>query len=178
MARHLSDDVLVDVMDGTAGAGDRAHAESCAQCGARLAEARLGLDLARSAEADEASPLFFEAFPARVMAATEEPPARRPVRWLFAPALLGAAAAAAIAVVVPERATAPVTTAAAATLPAWSALPAGGDDALAALGEAGPVGSELAAEACLDVADCLVSLDDEETGAVAEALRVELGGEL
>jgi hypothetical protein len=127
--------------------------------------ARLGLELARSAEVPEPPPLYWEVFRRQVgRRIGEEAPARRAIGfWLF-PAL---ATATAVLIAfgllrgpVGESSREP----AAAPLPAWSALPPADQDeglevlqALAA--EGGPLDAALPPQGVADV------LQDEMTGA-------------
>jgi len=167
MRSHVEDDALLDVLDGTASPEATRHAQDCGECARRLADARAGLALAVAAEAPEPSPLYWDAFRGRVAAAIDaEPDSRRQFGRFFAPALLAAAATVAVVSFSP-RDRAPIV-AAPAPVAASSAMPAvddAGVDAVAAAVE------DLG---CSDVAACVASLTDEESRALAEALRAEL----
>ena len=164
MRTHLEDAVLLDVLEGQASAAQARHAAECASCAERIADARAALLDVVAASPPEPSPLFWPGFRARVRAAVDEKP--RPLRWraLFAPAMLAATAMVA-AVLLPrvdppvERAPAPVAVASAPTVEeAGLDLPWAPEDIVA----------------CPDVAECVASMSDEESKALAEALRAEL----
>jgi hypothetical protein len=164
MRTHLEDDVLLDVLLGQASAGQAGHASECASCAARIADARAALDEVAGAPAPEPSPLFWPGFRARVRGAVEAEP--RPFRWsaLFAPALLTAAAMLAGVLflrVEPsgERTPAP---------DAVASAPAVEEAALEVAGAPEDI------VACPDVEECVASLTDEESRALAEALRADM----
>lgn len=175
MLTHLTDETLIDLLEDTAGREARRHAAECGLCEARLQEAQAGHRLATSAQVPEPSPLYWEHFRRQVGRRLE---AREPRRWprlLWGP-LLAAAAAVVMAVWVPGtprgvgQTPAPV-------LPAWSALPpAESDDGLAVLAAIAPQGGEAwkAVADCRDLGNCLAELSDEESEALAEALRGQL----
>ena len=171
MRSHLEDDVLLDVIEGAASVEATRHAGECAECARRMADARAGLSMAAQAEAPEPSPLFWDAFRRRVASAIEAEP--RPRRFgFFVPALLAAAAMVAVVTFLPREPGSPAV--APAPLVASSALPAadesGGVDAAASADDL----------ECRDVAACVAGLTDEESRALAKALRAELavGGDL
>jgi hypothetical protein len=175
MPTHLTDETLIDLLEETAGAEARRHAAECRLCEARLQEAQAGRRLATSAEVPEPSPLYWEHFRRQVGRRLE---AREPRWWprlVWGP-VLAAAAAVVIAVWVPAtprgvgQTPAPV-------LPAWSALPpAESDEGLAVLAAIAPrAGEALGVVAdCRDLGNCLAELSDEESRALAEALRGQL----
>src|SRR5262245_15029492 len=185
MRTHLGEEALIDLLEGVADRDARAHSESCAHCRARLEQAAAGLELAREADVPEPSPLFWESFRRQVdrrIQAGDPAPAFRPFGmgrlgpWLAA----AAAVVVAVAVLLP-RAHAPAPAPSHdALLPAWSALPPAdqdpGLDLLAAV-VPGNTGLGPLAE-CQGLGDCLTeasTLSDEESAALADALRHELG---
>jgi hypothetical protein len=165
MRTHLEDDVLLDVLEGRAPAGQARHAAECPSCAGRIADARATLRDLSGAAAPEPSPLFWPGFRARVRAAVEGEP--RAARWrgLFAPALIAAAAAVAGVLFMPavtrapDPAPAPVAVASAPVLEEAAVDLAGAPEDLVA---------------CPDVAECVASLTDDESRALAEALRADL----
>jgi len=182
MAIHVSEEKLLDVMEGAA-AGDRAHVEACPQCRARVAEAQAGLALATGVEVPEPSPLYWESLRRQVsrrLHEEEDEGTRRPVWRLFAgPALAAAAVLLAVATFLPvaSRQPAPPTSAPERPLPAWSALPpADEDEGLEVLRAVAPaVADATPAPGCSGVADCVATLSDEESQILAEQLRQEIG---
>jgi len=168
MRRHLEDDVLLDVIEGIADADATRHVRECPDCSARLSDARAGLALAAGADAPEPSPLFWDAFRRRVASEidAERPPVRSRFGAFMAPALLATAATVAVLSFIPRSpARLPVSP---APLAAVSAVPqldeATTDAAMASIDDLG----------CQDVDACVASLDDEESTALADALRAEL----
>jgi hypothetical protein len=178
MPRHVADEMLMDVLDGAAPPEARAHLGECAQCRARVEEARGMLALAEQAEVPEPSPLYWETFRRQVdgrIAAGE------PARWRFRmwTVLAAAAATLILGAVLVERGLPPAPAPeSAALLPAWSPLPSDEEDGgLRLLSALGPSPEDLrSASGCDAVADCIAGLSDEETGALADALQVELAG--
>ena len=170
MSWHLPDERIIDIMDGLATPREREHAASCAACRARIDEAAQGLEVAREADIPEPSPLYWDAFRRQV--------SRRVVGegrvswwWRLGPALAGAAA---LIVLVPAlRAPGP---AAPSVLSPWAALPAAEEDTgLSVL--AGVAGSGVDLVAVREgggLAEELAELSDEDSQALAEALRQRL----
>jgi hypothetical protein len=174
---HVPDDRLLDAVLGEADPRDTAHLAACDRCRTLVAEAAQGLASGADVAVPEPSPLYWESFRAQVSRRLDEPaaPARR---RFFAPALLAAAAVVAVIGLLPTSSPDPDVRPPAATLAAWSALPAQEDDpglvALEGL-QAEPV--DLAgAGACTDVTACLAAMSDEESGELADLLRAELEG--
>ena len=179
MAIHVSEERLLDVMEGTA-ADDRAHVEACPQCRARLAEAQDGLALATGVEVPEPSPLYWESLRRKVSRRLDEGDTRRPVwRRFGGPALAAAAVLLAVATFLPvaRREPAPMTSTPERPLPAWSALPpADEDEGLDVLRAVAPaVVDATPAPGCSGVADCVAALSDEESQILAERLQQEIG---
>lgn len=167
MRSHLEDDVLLDVTLGAASVEATRHAEKCAECARRVADARAGLALARGAEAPEPSPLFWDAFPRRVASAIEAEPRPRRLGGFFVPALFATAATVAVLAFLPLDPGAPVVSPAPLASSALLAAEEGADAAMAAAYDVAE---------CRDVAACVASLTDEESRALADALRAELDG--
>jgi hypothetical protein len=176
MRTHLTDDVLMDLCEGTAGPEARAHAEACDECRARVAEAAEGLVLAHRAGVPEPSPLYWPALRRNVGQRIDA--AGRPRRWSWVAApILATASVIAVVAFLPSPTAPPPSPVAAARLPAWSALPPAEEDpGLPVLADVAPLmGDAVVAVSCQDVARCLSALDEEESGQLAEALRREWG---
>ena len=163
--RHLEDDVLVDVMEGRATGEASHHARECADCAARVAEAREAWSLAESAEAPSPSPRYWTAMRSRIAASLDAQP-RRARSGFFAPALFAAAAMIAAALFLPTGS--PL-----ATRPAPVAVSSPELETIAVADA--PITVDELAE-CPDVAQCVVSLSEDESDALADALRAELAG--
>ncbi len=175
MPKHLTDESLIDLLEERAGSETRRHASECRLCEARLQDAQRGLELAQRAEVPEPSPLYWEHFRRQVGRRLETAEPRRWPGFVWGPLLATAAAAVAVALWVPgttnERGRAP-----APLLPAWSALPPSeSDEGLPVLAAVAPHAGELGVVAdCRDLGSCLAELSDEESRALAEALRGQL----
>lgn len=174
MGAHVPDGRLLEVLEGR-GAADRAHVEACPACRARLADAREGLALALGAGMPEPSPLYWDSLRRRVRQAVAGEGHRRgfwriPIR----PALAAAAVLAVIVTLLPRSAPPPAPE---PTLPAWAALPPAEDDpGLDVLWAVAPAVADATLPAgCSGVNECVVDLSDEESRALAEGLRRELG---
>jgi hypothetical protein len=176
MFGHLGERTLLDVVEGRADVHAERHVRECAACRARVDEARAGLELGRQADVPEPSPLYWESFRRQVGRRLDAQ--RSPRRFGPLPALGGLAALAAVVyglLIVPPR---PTDTARDAALPAWRPLPAASDDLGAVVIEAlAPTEDDLALVSACRGLECLEGLSDDETRAVAEALRAELAGE-
>jgi hypothetical protein len=179
MGAHVPDGRLLEVLEG-AGAADRPHVEACPQCQSRLAEAREGLALARDAEMPEPSPLYWESLRRQVSRAVEREGQHRPAFWRvwLGPALAAAAVLAGIVTFLPRTDPRPEPRPE-RTLPAWSALPPAEEDpGLDVLRAVAPAVADAALPAaCSVVNECVADLSDEESRALAEGLRREIGGE-
>jgi hypothetical protein len=175
MTGHLEDDVLLDALEGTETDEARAHLAACAGCRGRLDEARGGLALAADAVVPEPSPLYWASFRRQVERRLESPLHRLLRPSLLAP-LLAAAAAVVVAIWAPRPGLAPPGGAPAAVLPAWSVLPAAEEDeALMVLGAVMSAGDEVpVAASCTGAACIMADMSDEESAALADALRREL----
>jgi len=175
MTDHLAEEVLLDVLEGTETEAARAHAAACAECRERVHEARQGLALLADADVPEPSPLYWASFRRQVGRRLESPVRRLARPALLAP-LLAAAAAVAVALWVPRPGSTPSGGVATPVLPAWSALPpAEEDEALIVLGAVVPSGEDMSLAVSCEGAACLIAeLDEEESTALADALRREL----
>jgi hypothetical protein len=175
MWTHLSDAVLMDVVDGTAGVRAERHVDACASCRARVDEARNALGFAAAATVPEPIPSYWDVMRRRVARELVEAPVPRSRRPLWAAAAAGAALLA-VVVLGPGKAPAPPPATPAASLPAWSPLPPADEDpALPILELVAPtVAAATPAAFCADVSECVVGLSDEESGELADALRAQL----
>jgi hypothetical protein len=179
MRSHLTDDMLAEALEGLGSAEARRHLAGCADCSARLEEARLGLELARAADVPEPPPLYWEVFRRQVgHRISGEAPARRALGfWLF-PALATATAVWIAIAIFRSPEPGPTREATAVTLPSWSALPPAEEDeclevlqALAAEGD--PLDAALPAQG---VDGALSDLSEEESELLAAALQEEMSG--
>ncbi|MCG6924547.1 MAG: hypothetical protein LJF30_04445 [Acidobacteria bacterium] len=173
MSAHLSDQTMVDVLEGGGSPAQWAHVASCAACRSRLDEARAGGELVSRAEIPEPPGLYWEALRRSVSRRVAEEPVRRS-RWGWVLPL--AAASAAVVIIVLSFGGGPGTPEPNVLLPAWSALPpVAEDDDLAVV--RGLDEAELAAwdeGRGLDV--FVAGLSDAESEALVAALRVEPEG--
>jgi len=168
---HLSDESLIDALEGAPGGPAARHLAGCAACTARLAEAREGLALARGVEIPEPPALYWQSFPRQVAArlAATGPSGRPWHGWLW-PALATAVALVAAVLFVPRPVPEP-SPSPPRTLAAWSALPPDEQDpALRALQGLGPDLDDPALE-CGGVAECIADLSDEESQDLVQLLR-------
>jgi hypothetical protein len=176
MWTHVSDAALMDAVEGAAGDRVQRHVAACARCRARVEEARTALAWTAPATVPDPIPCYWDVFRRRVARALVEVPATRSRRPLWAAATVAGAAIAAVLIVGPPPA--PVAPAASglSTLPAWSPLPPADEDpALPILELVAPaVAAATPAAECSDVSECVVGLTDEESGALADALRAQL----
>jgi hypothetical protein len=176
MADHLTDEVLLDVLEESAvGEDARAHVAGCEACAARIEESRGGAALLGDADVPEPGPAYWATF-RRQVARRVESPVLRLARPAFLAPLLAAAAAVAVALWGSLADRAPSPPAAAPVLPAWSALPpADEDEALAVLVAVVPSAGEVdLGHSCRDAACLVGELTDEESAALADALRREI----
>jgi hypothetical protein len=171
MAKHLSEERLLDVVEGAADENARAHVAVCSACRRRVDEAALGFALAHEADVPEPTPLYWEAFRRQVgrRILSED---RTSWRWRLVPVL---AAAAALVVIVPSL-KAPAPGSLVPVVPAWSALPPAEEDpgwiVLQGLAASDP---ELAPpREGRGVAELLGDLSEEESLALTDALRKRL----
>jgi len=169
----------MDVVEGTAAERVLGHVTHCDRCRTRADEVRAALGSARQASVPEPAPAYWDVLRRRIaLGLGAEPTARRPFGRLWTAAAVTAAAVVALVAVVPgARAPRPAATASpVAVLPAWSALPPAEDDAgLAILEHVAPTAIAAApALECEDVAECVAGLTDDESRALAEALRAQL----
>lgn len=175
MTRHLTDEAALDLAEGGADRALLAHAAGCAECAARIEEARAGLALAGSADVPEPPPLYWEAMRRNLERRIAEEPRRAP-RWAWLAPLLATAAAVAVVALrtgrapVPEPSPEP-------TLAAWSALPPVEEDASLEVLEGwvvttGDLGS---LDEGQGVGAFVAELSEEDMGALADSLRAQGG---
>jgi len=179
MGKHLAEETLMDILEGSTVERAESHLGRCLHCRTRVEQARAGLVLAREADIPEPSPFYWESFRRQVGRRIEagEPAAVSWRRLFVGPALATAAAGlAALSLFVPSPSRPVKETA--ALLPAWSALPPAEEDAgLGVLLAVIPASDGLGpAVECGGLSQCLDDLSDEESLAVANALRRELEG--
>jgi hypothetical protein len=174
MSRHVSDDGLMDVLEGSSRGPAAEHLASCADCAARLADARLGLALAGAATVPDPPALYWQSFPRQVARRIDAPAAARawPL-WLVRGVVSTVAVGAAIAILARpplHPGPSPGRTPPARTLQAWSALPAAEEDpGLPVLQALGP--EVVPAVECGGLAECLADLSDEESQDLVRTLR-------
>ena len=94
---HLNETELIDSLDGTLPAARAAHAETCPACRSQVETARAALLAAGDDPDHEPSPLFWDAFPSRVLDALDDRPRRG---WWFGWRGLAAFACAAAVIIV------------------------------------------------------------------------------
>lgn len=177
MWTHVSDAALMDAVEGAAGERVERHLAGCARCRTRVEEARTALGWTAPATVPEPIASYWDVFRRRVAHALVEAPATRSRRPLWAAATVaGAAVIAVVLVVGPSPVPVAPLASALPTLPAWSPLPPADEDpALPILELVAPVVAAAAPTAeCSDVSECVVGLTDEESGALADALRAQL----
>lgn len=165
---HLKDERLLEVLEGA----EDPHLSGCAQCQARLEEARTALALALEARVPDPSPLYWDSLRKRVALRIEE---RAPgSRWLTPVLAAAAVLALAIGVFGPltesKRESGP--------LAAWTPLPPSEEDSgLAVIEALGPSPDELVpASGCARAVDCIEGLTDEQSHALLEGLKTEISG--
>jgi len=177
MWTHPGDAALMDVVEGTASDRVRGHVAGCAECRRRTDDVRDTLAWSARAAVPEPVPAYWDVLRRRIAVGVgDERPSRR-VAPLWTAAALATAAATLVVVLPVTRAPRPVPSVApAAVLPAWSALPPADDDAgLAILEHAAPTAVAVTPSLeCADVAECVASLSDDESEALADALRAQL----
>jgi hypothetical protein len=173
MLGHLSDGTMTDLIEAEGTPEQQAHLASCAACRSRLDDARAALEAASKVDVPEPPGLYWEALRRNVSRRIAEEPERR-ARWGWL-APLAAAAAVVVVVVVSVGERPPTPTSVAPTLPAWSALPpVEEDDNLAVVtGFAEEEAAVADWEEGRGLAAFVAALSDEESEALAVALRVE-----
>jgi hypothetical protein len=169
---HVSDRQLVDVLEGSAAASSREHAEACERCRERLSALRSGLALAREADVPEPSPLYWETFRSQVdvRLGREGERAASGLRLALVAAALLVALLAALPL---SRSGAP---AGPVTLPAWSALPPLAEDSnLALLAQLdAPEEELLVASSRQGLPGMLAELSEAEKAELLKVLESEL----
>jgi hypothetical protein len=180
MFGHLSRARLVEVAEGLGSPGALRHLADCSACRKQVEAAQGALGVAHQADIPEPSPLYWDAFRRQVgTRIASEVPARRHMAHRLLPTLAAMATVVALGLGLAVRQPRPVAVPSPAPmLPAWSALPSADDDVgLIAIEAMAPSAEDLnGAGPCHATYDCLGSLSDEESVALAQALREELGG--
>ena len=176
MPGHLSEEQLIETLEGLEDAQSREHLRECGSCATRVREAGQTLRLVSDVGVPEPSPLYWEALRQQIGRRLE---AERPrIGWtrFWIPGLATAVVASlAVASFVPRSPMATPTPAKA--LPAWSALPEEDDAALSILQGLGPSEEEVESlGGGQGVADRLAGLSDDESRSLGEALRGEWQG--
>jgi hypothetical protein len=176
MWTHVSDETLMDVVEGAAGDRALGHVAGCARCRVRVDEARFALGLTIRAALPEPAPMYWEVMRRRVTQRLSEAPPARSRRPLWAAAAVAGAAMVVLATGVRVRPPVEPPLHATATLPAWSALPSADQDpGLPVLENIAPTMAAAASSVdCPDLADCVAGLSDDESRALAEALREKI----
>lgn len=177
MWTHVSDAALMDVLDGSAGDRVLAHVAACARCRARVEDARAALAWTTRAAVPEPVPSYWEIFRRRVAQGIGEPPPARSRRPLWVAAAMAGAAMVAVLAVRPTHLAVLPSPTTGVVLPAWSPLPPADDDpGLQVLEQVAPtMAASAPAVECADIAECVAGLTDEESHALADALRQQLG---
>ena len=180
MFGHLTEETLMDVVDGTAAPRAREHAEACPSCRTRVSEAAEVWGLAESSDVPEPPPLYWETFRRQVDRRIQsEGRARRIAFRLLVP--LAATAGIVLAFTgSPSRVPVPSGPVAASVLPAWSALPPADDDPGFEVLRAVATGNTDLASSYErgNVQDLLSDLSDDESQALADRLRTAGAGAL
>jgi hypothetical protein len=183
MWSHLSDEQLMNVLDGVGTPKAEAHVAECAHCQALLRDARATLGIVETSDAvPEPGDAYWANF-SRELKGGLRKDTRRPVfRFSLGPSLAAAAVlVAAIGLFELPNGRAPVASPAAPTLAPWTALPSDEDDSGIALIQAMvPSPDEIApAAGCESVTSCVVDrLSEEESHAFLDRMRSERGGSL
>jgi hypothetical protein len=179
MWTHPTDAALMDVVEGTAAEGVLAHVARCARCRQRAEDAEAALVWTRGATVPDPAPSYWDLFRRRLASGIEAPAVPTHHGRLWTAGLLAAAAVAALVIVVPSPAVKRPSGPAAPALPAWSALPPADDDAsLALLEHAAPAAAAAApALECPNLTACVAGLSDDESRALVDELRAEIGWE-
>jgi hypothetical protein len=174
MWTHVSDQTLMDVAEGAAPERALAHVASCESCRGRVEEVRSALGLTARATWPEPAPMYWEVMRRRVAQGLSEAPPARSRRPLWAAAGVAAAAMVVLATGLRVRPPAEPPLHATAKLPAWSALPPADEDpGLPVLETLAPTMAAMSVE-CPDLADCVAGLSDDESRALADALREKI----
>jgi hypothetical protein len=173
MRAHLSDQTMMDLLEGGGTPAEWSHVAACTTCRSRLDEARAAVELARGAEVPEPPGLYWEALRRNVSRRIAEEPqaARLPWSWLAA----AAATTGALVVATTLLTHPPAPSSAGRELPAWSALPPVEEDLdlLVVSGFAVAEGGMAEWEEGRGLGAFVASLSDEESEALVEALGDE-----
>ena len=172
MAKHVSDDALLDAAEDAATDEVRGHLHSCVECASKVEELRGTLGVVRGAGAPEPPSEYWDAFRRQVAERAREAEPHRFFR-LWVPTLALAAGALLVTLALPRGTHPPATH----LLPAWSAVPADEETVMTAVKGLEPSREDVAAViGTTTVADEVASLSDEERLEVSRALRAEMKG--
>jgi hypothetical protein len=176
MWRHVSDQTLMDVVEGAADDRALVHVTGCERCRERVDEARSALGLTARAGLPEPAPIFWDVMRRRIAQRLAAVPPARSRRPLWAAAAVAGAAMVALATGLGIRPTVERPLRATSALPAWSALPpADQDPGLPVLENIAPtMASTSTSVECPDLAECVAGLSDDESRALADALREKI----
>jgi hypothetical protein len=175
MTPHLSDEDVLDLVLAEAPAPrPAAHAQACASCGARVAETRAALELARLSDVPEPSPFYWQSLRRGVSERIEREGQGRRLRVFLVPALAAAGLVAALVALPGPKREAPR----GAALQPWSALPTESeDDELAVLEGLALASAEVGEwSPALGLGSSLASLSEDESRALVEGLRDQAQG--
>ena len=176
MWTHVSDAVLMDVVEGAGGDRAQRHVAECARCRVRVDEARTALGWTAAAAVPEPIPSYWDVMRRRVALALVEAPSARSRRPLWAAAAVAGAVVITFLTVGPAKDPAAPHAPKVAALPAWSPLPEADEDPSLPILElvAPTVAAAMPSAICSDVSECVVGLTDEESQELADALRAQM----
>jgi hypothetical protein len=176
MWTHVSDETLMDVVEGAGGDRALGHVATCARCRERVDDVRSALGLTARAALPEPAPIFWDVMRRRIAQRLAEVPPARTRRPLWAAAAVAGAAMVVLATGVGIRPTVEPPLHPTAALPAWSALPpADQDPGLPVLENIAPTMAAASPSVeCPDLAECVAGLSDDESRALAAALREKI----
>jgi hypothetical protein len=176
MFGHLSEETLMDVVDGTAAPRALEHVEACLTCRTRVSEVAEVSGLAEASEVPEPSPFYWETFRQQVDRRIQGEGRRR---WIAVRFLVPLAAAAGLVVALMWSPSPLPSRPAASVLPAWSALPPADDDPDFEVLKAVAGNSDLASSyERANVQELLSDLSDEESQDLADRLKADGPGVL
>ncbi len=176
MRTHLSEEMLIDALDGAASATARAHVRACESCAGRLRALQETLEVASGTGVPEPSPFFWAVLRKQVgrRIGRGEGLAWR-LAWKPGFAATAAVLVAALGLLSDQRQPAVAPEGAVA---AWSALPPLSEDgsAPALEGAFASLSDEVSLPASSDLTTSLAALTEDERRTLSEAVHRELGG--
>jgi hypothetical protein len=175
-SRHLNDEEAARFVFNEACPADVvAHYERCDRCRERVATARESWRLVSEVDVPEPSPLFWEAQRRRISRSIDAAAAHSWTwRWVTAAA---AATALVAAVLIPRLSVTPEKPQSIITIPAWSPLPPAEEDEILPIIEQAIQEGDAGWNGC-HLGNCVVDLSEDESRAVADLLRREMGRNL